>query len=54
MPVVDDGFGRAGIVAEAEGLQRGVVAGGFGADGDGRLALPIGDGEVLVPVRFFR
>lgn len=51
VPVVDDGFGRAGIVAEAEGLQRGVVAGGFGADGDGRLALPIGDGEVLVPVR---
>lgn len=51
MPVVDDGFGRAGIVAEAEGLQRWVVAGGLAADVDGRLALPIGDGKVLVPVR---
>lgn len=50
MPVVDDVPGRAAIVAEAQRLQGGVVPGGLAADVDGRLALPVGDGEVLVPV----
>lgn len=50
MPVVDDAFGSAGIITKAERLQRGVVPGRLAADSDGRLALSIGDGEVLVPV----
>lgn len=50
MPVVDDAFGSAGVITEAERLQRGVVPGGLAADSDWRLALSIGDGEVLVPV----
>lgn len=50
MPVVDDGSGRAGIVAEAERLKRGVVLGGLAANINGGLALSIGDGEVFVPV----
>lgn len=50
MPVVDDAFGRAGIITEAERLQRGVVLGGLAADVNRRLALSIGDGKVLMPV----
>lgn len=50
MPVVDDVSGRAGIITEAKGLQRGVVLGGLAADVNGRLALSIGDGKVLMPV----
>lgn len=50
MPVVDDAFGRAGIITEAKRLQRGVVLGGLAADVNRGLALSIGDGKVLMPV----
>lgn len=50
MPVVDNVSGRAGIIAEAKRLQRGVVLGGLAADVNGGLALSIGDGKVLMPV----
>lgn len=50
MPVVDDVSGRAGIVTEAQRLQRGVVLGRLAADVNWGLALPIGDGKVLMPV----
>lgn len=50
MPVVDDAPSRAGVITEAERLQRGVVLGRLAADGNGGLALSIGDGEVFVPV----
>lgn len=50
MPVVDYVSSCAGIVTEAERLQRGVVPGGLAADGNRGLALSVGDGEVFVPV----
>lgn len=50
VPVVDNGFSRAGIVAETERLQSRIVLGGLGADGNRGLALSLGNGEVLVPV----
>lgn len=50
MPVVDYVPGRAGVITEAERLQRGVVLGRLAANVDRGLALPIGDGKVFVPV----